>query len=376
MRICIIGAGIGGSCAALKLAAAGRTVVLIDKAKAPMSRTSAMNPGRSALGFHYTDLATGYQMIEGSNHFDCMFCDMRIEDPGARYFVVKDSQVSAEEYLHICQLLQAKYPDLYYRVLHEQEYEDEVDKNQIVLGIQTKEQLINIPKLVATINHQLKEAKNITILTDHEVVDAKKEGEQFELFFKNNPSVKADRVINAAWEYRHKIDSFLGHKPSFDFTNRLKVLAKVQLPDNMVDTHSMMFVRGPFAMMANSRDGTAFCTYAPVTNYSQTAEIAPPEHWEQMITSDQMTEEKKVLGNKIVEGVSGYIPNICHATLLEVRAGVIYSEGDADPFDPQSAMHARDKSGISELMPGWFSLDTGKLILGPYYASQLVEMLK
>src|SRR5439155_707805 len=76
-------------------------------------RTSGMNPGRSALGFHYTDVSTGYQMIEGSTQFDRFFPDMRIEDGGARYFVVKDSQISQEEYLNVCELLKQKYTDVW-----------------------------------------------------------------------------------------------------------------------------------------------------------------------------------------------------------------------------------------------------------------------
>lgn len=384
--VCIIGAGIGGSTAALQLADAGFKVILIDKAKNAMSRTSGINPGRSAFGFHYTDANTGYQMIEGSKQFDRFFPDIRLDDGGARYFVVKDSQVSKEEYLKICELLKQKYDEQFgesenfYRVLNEKEYENEVDKNQVVLGIQTKEQLINMPKLVATVNHRLRAAKNITILTEHEVIDAKRQGQTFELIYKASDgkigTLAANQVVNAAWEYRHKIDSFLGHKPDFVFTNRLKVLAKVQLPKSMIDSHSMMFVRGPFAMMANWRDGTAFLTYAPITNYSQTSDIEIPLHWESMITCCDLTEEKKALGHKIIEGAAKYIPQLAKAGLLDVRAGVIYSEGDANPSDPESAMHCRDKTGMCEIVPGWISLDTGKLILGPFYATLIRDLIK
>lgn len=390
----IIGAGIGGSTAALQLASLGYKVILIDKAKTPMSRTSGMNPGRSALGFHYTDPSTGYQMIEGSQQFDRFFPNMRIQDRGARYFVVKDSQISKEEYLNVCELLKQKYtevwmnnndwqhlgrPESFYQILHEKDYAHEIDKNQVVLGIQTKEQLINIPKLAAYVNDKLKEAKNISILTEHEVIDAKYQEHKFELTYKDSygrmGTIVTNQVINAAWEYRHKIDSFLGYKTDLAFTNRLKILARVQLPQNIKDAHSMMFVRGPFAMMANSRDGTAFLTYAPITNYSQTSEIEIPLNWEAMITNFELDKEKAMLGQKIIEGASKYIPKLSKATLLEVRAGVIYSEGGADPFDPESAMHCRDKTGINEIMPGWISLDTGKLILGPLYASLAADIV-
>lgn len=384
-QICIIGAGIGGSCAALKLADAGYNVILIDKAKNAMTRTSGMNPGRSAFGFHYTDVTTGYQMIEGSKQFDQFFPDMRLQDGGARYFVVKDSQVSKEEYLKICELLKQKYAELYgesknfYRILNETEYESQVNTNQVVLGIQTKEQLINMPKLVATVKDRLRAAKNITILTEHEVVDAKEQGQLFELLYKDADgkvsSIVANQVVNAAWEYRHKIDSFLGYKPDFVFTNRLKVLARVLLPQSLIQAHSMMFVRGPFAMMANWRDGTAFLTYAPITNYSQTSHIDIPQTWESMITCHELTEEKIALGHKIIKGAATYIPQLAKAELLDVRAGVIYSEGDASPYDPESRMHARDKTGISEIAPGWLSLDTGKLIFGPLYASCVLDLI-
>lgn len=379
----IIGAGIGGSCAALKLADVGYRVVLIDKAKQPMSRTSGMNPGRSAFGFHYTDVNTGYQMIEGSKQFDQFFPGVKLDDGGARYFVVNDSQISKDEYRKLCDCLKQKYSEVYgesdsfYRVLHEQEYEREIDKNQVVLGIQTKEQLINMPKLVSTVNQRLKTSKNITLLTEHEVIDAKQQGQMFELTYKDSDGkigkLVTNKVVNAAWEYRHKIDSFLGCKPNCIFTNRLKVFAKVGLPKSLINAHSMMFVRGPFAMMANWRDGTAFLTYAPITNYSKTSSIDVPSHWETMITGSELTEEKILLGHKIIKGAAKYIPELLKAELLNVRAGVIYSEGDACPFDPESSMHSRDKTGICEIVPGWISLDTGKLILGPLYASYVLD---
>ena len=103
-----------------------------------------------------------------------------------------------------------------------------------------------------------------------------------------------------------------------------------------------MFVRRPFAMMANPT----------------------------------LTEEKRSLGLQIIEGAASYIPGIEKATLLEVRSGVIYSVGDADPFDPQSTMHARDATGFSELAPGWISLDTGKRILGPLYAVKVCDLFR
>ncbi len=377
--ICIIGAGIGGTTAALELARFGFTVILIDKAKRVMSRTSGINPGRSALGFHYTDFETCCQMYERSSHFDSYFPDMRREDPGARYFVVKDSQISKEEYLTVCNRLQTKYPALFYRILKENEYESIVNKNEVVLGIQTEEKLINVPKLVSTVAQRIEDSKNITLLTGSEVVDARQKGDTFELTYRDesgkHTKIEVDNVVNASWEYRHKIDSFLGITPPYFFTNRLKVLAKVALPKELQDAHSMMFVRGPFAMMANTRDGTAFLTYAEVTNYSQTSSIEVPKKWEKMICSHHLTKEKQILGEKIIQGAQHYIPQLRDAALLEVRAGIIYSEGDADPFDPSSTMHSRAKTGLYEIVPGWLSLDTGKLIFGPYYATQVLKRL-
>ena len=59
LRVAVLGAGIMGSCVALRLARAGCSVTLVDQAAAPMSGASRWNEGKIHLGFLYAADTSG-----------------------------------------------------------------------------------------------------------------------------------------------------------------------------------------------------------------------------------------------------------------------------------------------------------------------------
>ena len=67
------------------------------------NQTCSMNPGRNFHGFHYTDYPTCKEMLKGSLIFEDYFPLHRRNKHGGWYLVVKQSHVSAEEYLNVCE---------------------------------------------------------------------------------------------------------------------------------------------------------------------------------------------------------------------------------------------------------------------------------
>ena len=64
LSVAVLGAGIMGCCAALRLARAGCTVTLVDQATAPMSGASRWNEGKIHLGFLYARDSSGRTAAE------------------------------------------------------------------------------------------------------------------------------------------------------------------------------------------------------------------------------------------------------------------------------------------------------------------------
>ena len=256
-----------------------------------------------------------------------------------------------------------------------------VDSKKVVLGVETHEYNIDIDKLGKTIKSRLASQHNIVIKEHCNVVAIQEENYHYEISYEDSADGKihheqCDQVINATWDHRYGIDSLIGISPSVNFTSRLKILALVALPDELYDAPSMMFVRGPFGMFSNKGNGEGFLTYAPVTNYKAHSTLACRKSWDEAITSrDLISYERALLGQKIIEGVSQYIPAMKTAQLLEVRMGTVNAPGDGDIYDKNSLIHKRDSSGVHHLKRGWYSLDTGKLVLAPYHARTLMEIM-
>lgn len=415
----VLGGGIAGCLSALKLAEAGMIVVLVEKQEDILQGASNITPGRMGLGFHYEHVDTAIAYLHATIEFVKAFPDFTIgrQDPGGylqrgRYFIVKDSLFPAERILNTYQKIKEEYarlveedasnkvfgePEDIFRILNLEEYEDDVNVDIVELGIETAECLLDWPVFRTHLIEKLNENKNLFILRNCVAQDFKysSEGEEYVIKglklnsnFKTYFEVKAPFVINATWEHVEEITNRAGIMyglPKDGRTNRLKVLAEVSLPEKLRKRNSMFFCMGPHSMFSNMDNGIGLLSYAPNTNVtSSTGVYVPPkidiflkEHRSKGEQEEvQEILQKEHFGEKIIEGVAKYIPNMSEAKLTGLRFGIVKTQGEVDIFDHSSAFHIRNYSGVEDMTLGWINNSAMKLLYGLNNANLVLTIIE
>lgn len=411
IKIAILGGGIGGCMAALILSKKfpDVSIFIFEKNKNLLLGTSNCTPGRMGLGFHYihseSALTYLHQTLDFVKYFNKSCPDLMVGQQfplshplrNGRYFIVKNSLFSSEEILKTYDKLAAEYsqlveedsqneifgkPNDFYKILKKEEYENDVNLEQVEIGIETREHLLNWPRFREFLLNEITNHEKIKILYEEVedirylytqsayVIDTKQgAGATFS-------SEKVDFVINATWEWVDYFNSKIGYyrSPEQQRTNRAKALVKVELPYELNQINSMFFCMGPFCMFSNEGDGYGFITYAPETNQKNSTNLIPEKDYLELISGNILPDIKERIAEDIIKGVSNYIPNMIKAKAIEVRFGTVQVMGEADIFDPSSRMHERDYMGLEYLEEGFVSLPCMKLLYGYGNAEKVARL--
>ena len=304
--VVINGGGISGVTTALKLAKIGIPSTIIEQRSKLLSGTSGITPGRLGHGFHYRDLETAKLYLQSSVTFAKEYCakkekpndliisikDNKSELDRGLYFISKDSQVSAKQLLEIYEGIREEYKrlveldisnkvfgevDKFFEVLDLAEFKDVVDIDKMAAVIRTQERLLNWVEFDNFLNEKLEfYQKNnlISVLTNHKVTAVEYDEDAIDQRFsiqiihdQQKKKITAAHFINAAWENIEILDSGLFTKAiTEERTNRIKLIANIEIPEVARNMPSMFTAMGPYSMFSNEGNCKAKTTYAPVTN--------------------------------------------------------------------------------------------------------------
>jgi 2-polyprenyl-6-methoxyphenol hydroxylase-like FAD-dependent oxidoreductase len=403
--ITVIGGGIAGAITALRLAERKLAVTIIDKNNELLSGTSNNTPGRMGLGFHYFadfDTAAKYLkstisfvkknpgFILGEDKHDCSYLKK------GRYFVTNDSLISSNVVLDLASRLQKSYHDLvasdptnkifgepkdFFRILHKKEYENDVNNEKVVLGIETQEHLIDWPKFKQYLHNKIYNNYNITVLAGFNVTHVEKDylNDCYLVYTNNNVNnivLGTSCVINCSWENIESINQTVGiYQESGLITSRLKLLAEIELPDSLKEKNSMFFCLGPHAMFSNLGNGTGRVTYAPITNVATSINGTFPLKYKQWLSNGLSPEEEQYYGKKILAGIKEYIPEMSKAKLVKILPGVVKNKGSADIYSINSDFHKRSYSGVEERAHGWIDNACIKLFYCEDNAQEVLSII-
>jgi glycine/D-amino acid oxidase-like deaminating enzyme len=399
----VIGGGFAGLHCAYRLAEAGFRVTVLERGARLMAEASHNNFARLHHGWHYPgSLETALECIPSALDFLQEFGDVLLKSaPGSPSpfqtgwcVLAPGSFTSQSVWLERAERMRRCYaeqlgahrrnfgpPGEFFRVLDEHRWRHFLDPRQVVSVASTLEPFVDLAALTRRVVQAVEAHPRITVLTGHEVLAAsdsaggrKVRGVRLtvESDRRGVRELRAHRVLNASWVSRAPLDAGLG-APAGELTYRLKSFLKVRLPDELRALPSLLFVHGPFFTFTNCGDGTGLIDYAPVSNCG-TARGRMPDAWRPMLRGELTKAQHDELVEPILDGAARFVPRMRDAKVLALRAGVLQHEGNADIFDPTTALHHRLGTGVKALSPRWLSLDTGKLSWIPSHAREVVRM--
>ncbi len=380
-RVIILGGGVAGCGAALEIANTGEDeVVLVEALDELMSATSDRTPCRLGLGFHYIDPETALKNLEATLAFVRQYPGFRLGEQYSayhplrrcRYFVVRNSHFSVDQVLKTYEALKEAYrqacqkdsrnevfgnPDGFYRILQPAEYEQETHADQILIGIDTAECILDWQNFKAFMIRSLLQHPRIKVYLNTEVTDVRPQASAGSPYFmlqcqrkKETFILAGDVVINATWHNIEKMNAQMGiTDPYMHRTQRLKAMAEVTLPERLLRSHSAVFCFGPHASFTNLETGRGYVTYEPVTNVVSTTELALSEYAEKLLLRNKTCQEETMrIGQAILSGACTYLPDLAQAQLKNVHFGIVRNFGEADIYDAHSPVHLRRESGVEE----------------------------
>lgn len=406
----ILGGGICGISSALRLAEAGFKVIVVEQLDSLLSGSSDRSVYRMGLGFHYIgEIDTARKIFETTLSFAKKYQGYTVDKKIAgsnflsygRYFLLKDSInkgfITQEKFFQELNLLKQYYAELVqqdatnqvfglpqnlYRILKPEEYTNEVkDINEIATAIEVKEYILDWPKFKNYILNKVAASPKIKVLTNFEVIDAVKnpkgDGYCITATNKQQKVIKCSPyIINSLWENIESLNKKVGLSDGNEKrTNRLKLLAEVELPNSLKNKSSMFFFKGPYGMFVNKGNGKGCFTYAHITNYKNSTDIEVPTEFKRIMKG--LTKDEEIhLASKMLEGISKFIPQMKYAKVENIVAGIVKSKGFSDIDDPKSEMHKRSDSGVEVKAKGWIDNSCMKFFSCEHNAAQILEIIQ
>jgi hypothetical protein len=134
-------------------------------------------------------------------------------------------------------------------------------------------------------------------------------------------------------------------------------------------------VLGAYGDVAIYGDGEAYVSWYPECLRGWSREIEPPPDWAVACVGGLPAAEQVAIGRRVLDAFDGLVPGLARARIQTVDAGVIFSWGDTDITDPDSALHRRDDTGV-ESADGYHSVNTGKLTTAPLFALDAADRVQ
>ncbi len=204
----IIGGGVFGILTALEVAKRGYAVIIFEKEKEIMMGASLVNHGRIHMGYHYPrDKKTVVQSLESKEPFENFFGKSVVRKINNHYMVAKEgSMTNHDNFLSFC-----KKMDLPYKISWPSGLK--IIRGKIAVSTKVPETILDANNMRSFLIKKISNENNITLLTNSEVVNIKKDNEGFVVSYKlgNKEEIaNCAALVNATYGAINHINNLLG----------------------------------------------------------------------------------------------------------------------------------------------------------------------
>lgn len=396
----VLGAGIQGVAVALALDRAGWRVELIDRAPAPLLRTSLAGEGKLHLGYVYgnePDRSTAALMVEGALSF-AELLDRSLPRPvdwkamssePFRYAILADTMVApeqlAEHYRWVDDAVAERFDSggtyagaqSFSRSQPLVSPHSEGFRGDVIAAFQTSEVSVD-PALLRSCLIAGLQSRDITFLPDFVVASVGRTPYGFEVTgVATNGTVitrHADAVVNCLWDGRLAVDATMGIPSPGSCFYRLKYAVNATLDSQPTQPLTTTFALGPFGDVVCRTDGRVYLSWYPACLAGISTEVQPPASWRPKLDGPDSTESGRDIAAATVAALAERIDALNGVRIESVTAGVVVAWGESDIDHPNSQLHQRHSIGVHD-HDGYLSVDTGKFTTAPLFAARVVEVL-
>jgi len=290
MRIGIIGAGVFGATAALRLAKAGYDVELIDRNDRILSCASSINQYRLHRGHHYPrSLETIQSCKESAGAFEREYPDAVIKDNTHYYCIsAKDSLTSAEQFTKMCDA---------FRLHYREEPLDIVSRDNVSLCVRVSEYAIDPVALYSTIYDRLRRSTvKLMLNTSAE----------------RSMLSRYDLVVVAAYAGTNAVLEALDISPVRSYQYELCEKIVVKLPQNFI-RKSAVILDGPFTCIDPlGRSGNFVMGHVVHAIHTSNIGLHPiiPNEFKSLLNRGIVKNPPITNFSKFIESASEFFPDI------------------------------------------------------------------
>ena len=308
-HVCVVGAGVG-SLIALALGRRGFEVTLVDERPAILGGASDAQMARLHLGQHYSGddrfgpdrLNTAQRCTLGALAWFRRYPEAVPAAGRWWQLITDDSMTAPDDYLAFCRRLATFHHELMLddprarellgptdaehdgvHVLDPGVYAPHVAPDHVVLGVETRERVIDLVGLRRSIARDLTADAHVEVRLSTRVVriDARPHG--FVVHLGTGEQLGADAVVNCGWhDHRTEADPGRTVDPPA-MSTRLRFVATAELPPSLRRAPSMFFHRGVLGNHTKLAPRTMRFVSEAVCNFRTIPGVGVPEPWRHLL---------------------------------------------------------------------------------------------
>lgn len=376
----IVGGGLVGCLAALRLARRGVKVTIFERRERLLLGASRNNEGKVHLGYTYGLDPTGATRELMFDH-GLAFEPLLIEQLGEaasraiigrrqHYLVHRDSALGPDRVDAHMAAIAALHNDPASAVRRLADAEVRATYSDLVVAVyDVDEPSVECAILCDIVADAVAAEPNVAIQTGI-VVDAIDDAGRPDVRADGGSAGRFDAVINAAWDGMPAIERRAGA-----MTHELLIRAKVGFVTTLAAgrlEQAVTIVYGAYGDMVPLGAGRFYLSWYPEALMGMTTDVSEGTGWFERIARGFDFAE---CYRRSRAGLEAFVPGLAFADApLETRAGAILAAAKSDIVDPESDLHKRTRIGIFQ-RGNVFAVDTGKFTAAPTFAKNLAELI-
>ena len=354
-KIAIIGAGLFGVTAYLKLKKNGFDCTLFDKKKSILQGASTNNLNRVHFGYHYPrDEETAKQSLRGYKSFKKFYPSSIIKKFDNYYFVAKESKVNILKYLYFCKKNNLKFKEIDTRNFY-------LKNKNLQGGIKVEEPIYDWKIIKQDIGKRIKKLKNNKIKLKENVLEITYEKNYKVITEKKNYFF--DIIIDASYEGSNKISKKITTPKKFVY----QLVVVFEFTSKYFRKMGLALMDGKFFSFLPKGKSNKHILYHVVHSVlKQRVSHEYPEKWiKEKVTNKTIILIKK----KIISSIKKYFPDLD----LKLSKKFYLS---ARVFLTSAGKTDKRVSKVIQIKKGYFKILSAKVDHSVDIADKIVKYLK